>query len=352
MVCALVIGLGGLGVLAWRHFPARNPATGPGDSSSIELPVTSPVPEPLACSDIYKAACQKGGEGRDPTGIVKTDLENEKQTVRTYEDIIRAHPDWDSDRVDEELVRTIYTPRRRARMQAAYAWVQNALARFIDRQPSGVFTHQEKELLKTRLAGTELQLPPPASVYADEPELFSKNDIYYERTSEGKMRLRFGGAYLQSGKSWFNIIFSLSHELSHSIDPCELKSIPGVSIASYDRLAACFMKTGLVAQRKNRHECGENDQLSEAFADWMAVQITEGALKTFSTEFHGTQLTNAAMNAVRDLCEQEDEDADTEFHPSPQVRIQEIFGKNPGIRSLLGCAPSHETEYCNFIGRE
>ena len=111
------------------------------------------------------------------------------------------------------------------------------------------------------------------------------------------------------------------------------------------------MNEGLVARRALRQECGQRDQLSETFADWVAVQITAEALKSFAAEFTGSHLSNAATNAVRDLCEQEDgpEEFDLEFHPEPRIRIERIFGESPKVREVLGCEPMPSASpYCSF----
>ncbi|MGK5082741.1 hypothetical protein WDW37_05490 [Bdellovibrionota bacterium FG-1] len=321
----------------------------------------SPATKPLTgshafCSQLYRNICGKRGETRDPTGAVHPDADGELQALRTYEEIIHLHPDWASDQVDEELVRTIFTPKRRARIENTYQWVRGTIERFIDRQPYNVFTNSQKMKLKTRLRKTELQLPPPVSVYSDEPDLFTKNDVYYERTRDGKLRMRVGGAYVLNAKSRFNIIFTLAHEFAHSIDPCELRSAQ-IKIPAYDRISTCFIRTGLITTPPNRRECAENDQLSETFADWMAVQVVGEALKSFATEFHGGQILNAATNAVRDLCEQdEDDEFDLQHHPSPEIRIERIFGQNPEVRDVLQCgptslsvrAPAREFPYCDF----
>ncbi len=238
------------------------------------------------------------------------------------------------------LVKEIFTPTRRARVESAYQWVKRTMEEFINRQPHETFSAQEKKQLKARLRKTKLELPPPVSVYADEPDLFTKNDVFYERLANGDMRMRVGGAYLLSAKSWFNLVFTLAHEFAHSIDPCELRAAD-LSIPAYDRIYACFLQNGLIAARKTRQECGENDQLSETFADWMAVQVVAEALSHFSTEFHGNQLANAATNSVRDLCEQGESPSELnlDLHPSPEIRIDRIFGHNPRIREVLGCGP-------------
>jgi hypothetical protein len=331
-------------------FTALNPHKPPGaqapaiDSAQTEglralanTPPHAPLEDP--CRHLHSWVCSKKGITRDPTGFVRPDIDGEKMATKIYEDIIDAHPEWTSDQVNEALVHQIYTPGNIDRIESAHHWVRKAMERIIDSQPYHVFTASEKSILKARLRRTELQMPIPVSNYGDESYLFTKNDVFYERTMDGKLRLRVGGAYFFTAHSWFNQVFTLGHELAHSIDPCELRSVR-VSIPAYDRLAACFMDHGLINVQRGRFECGENDQLSETFADWFAVQVTAEALKSFSMEFHGQALLSAAANAVRDLCEQNEPDTveDTESHPSPKVRISRIFGRNPQIREILGCS--------------
>jgi hypothetical protein len=317
------------------------------EPQSIQIPAE----EPALCRNIYKTVCQGSEQARrDPTGLVRPDIEGERIVVSMYKEIIDKHPDWTPAQIDDELVRTVFTPERRGRIEAAFHWVQNRIEHFIDSQPDHVFNAREKKLLKQRVHSTILEIPPPASLYADEPDLLTKNDVFYERTADGTLRMRVGGAYLFTAKSWFNLVFTMGHELGHSIDPCEVRSAR-LSFPAYDRLTACFLKTGLVATSKTRQECDEDDQLSETFADWMGAQITAEALKTFATEYHGAQLVSATANAVRDLCEQDDSaDLDTITHPSPKVRIERIFGNQPEVRSVLGCFPIAPplAPYCGF----
>lgn len=322
------------------------------DSGTSTLATRSPAAKESdakpVCDRLYELVCTKHGATRDPSGSVQPGAYGEIEALHIYEDIIGTHADWSLDQVDEELARQIYTPKRVNRIQFAHRTVLHAIDTILDHESKSSFTAHEKKILKKRLHATELQLPPPASNYQDEPDLFTKNDVFYERTSDGKMRMRVGGAYLLSAKSWFNLIFTIAHELGHSIDPCEVRA-EGLAFPAYDRLSACFVHHNLVAMRKDRTECGNNDQLSETFADWLAVQVTAEVLKNFATEFKGQQILNAVVNSVRDLCDDEFEEADMEFHPSPQVRIDRIFGKNPAIRELLGCGvPESGRKYCGF----
>jgi hypothetical protein len=332
----------------------------PRSPQSVQSPPPATLPSGF-CQNIYKLVCQYPGETADQTGVVSPDFHGEKQVLKIYSNIIEKNPDFSVEQVNEELARQVYQGRKRIRIESGFRWVTHTLLKFIDRQPDSVFTSAEKQQLKARIIKTRLELPPPASLYADEPDLLKKTEALYERTNRGEMRLRIGGAYLYSAKSWFNVVFTLAHELGHSIDPCEVRYV-GLAFPAYDRLTACFLHQKLISTRSTRSECGQDDQLSETFADWIAVQITTETLKSFSDEFQGPQLVNAIRNSVRDLCDQEDEDTESDltFHPSPKVRIDKIFGQNPEIRELLNCdlpviqtplllnPPTQSYDYCSF----
>jgi hypothetical protein len=305
-----------------------------------------------ACADLYAQVCAGGGANHDPTGDVRPDRYGEERARRERRRIVDAHPEWSLAQVNEELVRVIYTPERRGALVTNERWVREHLMNFIDAQPGAVFSREEKRRLRARIDRTELELPPPAAAYADEPELFLQNDVFYERVLSRRLRLRVGGAYLFTGRSRFNQIFTLAHELAHAIDPCEMR-VARFSLPAYDRLSACFLERKLVAARRTRSECGRDDQLSETFADWVAVQITAEAIRELAADYTPEQRLSALANSVADLCEQdEDAIADVTYHPSPRIRIDQIFGRNPAIRELLGCTSAAvtvpESDYCDL----
>lgn len=308
---------------------------------------------PPRCAKLYSAVCHGKNEIKDPTGFVRRDVDGELEALRIYEEIIRDHPDWNSNQVDDELARRVYTPKKRRRLIGAYRWVEREMIRFIDRQNETVFSKKEKAQLKKHIRKLKLQLPPPASIYSDQPDLLTKNDVYYERLPDGATRLRIGGAYLFTVKSWFNIVFTLAHEMAHAIDPCEIR-LNRLSFPAYDRVSACFMEQGWIAARKTRSECGENDQLSETFADWLAVHIVGEALRKYGTEFDRAQMILAAANSVRDLCDQEEahQEPDLMYHPAPRTRIERIFGGNPVIQKVLGCEAAQAGESASYCGFE
>lgn len=335
------------GLIMMNQTPSPLSPTLENNASSRSPSSTHPLQDP--CNQLSKLICSQTGVTRDPTGSVRSDIDGEQMAIDLFSKIAQENPDFTPEQVNEKLADEIYTPRNRARIESAFRWVRHSIETFIDSQPDSTFNHWEKHQLKHRLKQIELQLPPPVSVYADEPDLITKNDVYYERLPDGKMRLRVGGAYFFTARSWFNTVFTMAHELAHGIDPCEVRSAR-LAFPAYDRLSACFMQQKLVALRKNRFECGANDELSETFADWVAVHVTAQTLRTYSTEFHGNALMNSMINSVRDLCETPESLQDVDgYHPPAPVRIDKIFGRNPEIREILGCeANPNAMTYCSF----
>ena len=314
------------------------------------LTVTQRRPAALICQDPYGTICKNKAHRSDPTGVVLSDEVEEAITRKIYQEIKKSHPEWSDEQVTEGFIKRIYTQKKRKKMNKVFKWVRSAIETYIENHPDKLITVTEKRELTTRVRKVKLELPPPASVYSDAMDLFTKNDVYYERLINGDMRLRVGGAYLATGKSWFNMVFTFAHELGHSIDPCEIRSARH-SFPAYDRLTACFLKDGLIATRETRSECGHNDQLSETFADWIAVKITAQALEKFGASFSQKELEKSAANSVRDLCEEDEEEllkTDTEHHPSPRLRINKIFADNPKIMEILGCQVTGNENYCDF----
>lgn len=342
-----LVALGTLGILA--GFLVQQFLPGRGRPAMKRTGLAWRGAQERVCRNLYETICNAGlaSETRDLTGFVRTGGDAEARANRLHDEISRKNPGWSIAQVNDELARRIYTPERRAKIQTAFRWARASIIRFIRSQPGSVFNAREKEVLVQRLEKTQLQLPPPGSLYGDEPGLLTGDQVYYERSliSRKPMRMRVGGLYVLSVTSWFNTVFTIAHELAHSIDPCEIQSA-GLAIPAYDRLNACFLQNGLIATPRARLECGKNDQLSETFSDWMAVQVTVEALKQYRDEYEFDELTEATVNAVRDLCE---DVPDTEFHPSPKTRIDRIFGAHPGILEVLGCEPGKEAgTYCRF----
>lgn len=300
------------------------------------------------CRNAYEVTCESATSStKDPTGKVDLQIAGEVRALRVLRKIMGNHPDWNSKQVEAELVKAVYTEKRLKRIEAAFKWVKEQLLAIIEKKGSEVFSDAEKASIVERISRVELDMPPPASKYSDAADLFTKNSIYYERTPKNILRLRVGGAYLMNISSWFNLVFSLAHEFSHAIDPCEM-AVNSVRPQSYEGLVACFVRSGWV--EASRSQCGGNEQVSEVFSDWMASEVLSSALINSEKDYTLEQRIQAAINSVRDLCEEPvGIDTFSEYnHPSPNVRIQKLFGRNPKIRKSVGCTSVFNEPFCDF----
>ncbi len=330
-------------------------------------PVNAPAPHELEaririnrCVDLYSYVCAFS-RTKDPTGEVRRDSEGEVEALRIYESIIRSRKRLTRTKIEELLVQKIYTPERTGRVRELFADVKEHLLHFIEAQPFQALSVEDKRLLKSRVERVKLELPPPMSVYADEPGLFTRNDVFYERSRDQNPRIRVGGALLFTVKSRFNLAFTLAHELAHSIDPCELKA-DDVDILSYRGLSECF---GTPVPELSA-ECKPEGKLSEIFADWVATHVVADVIAKSSSGFTRAQTRTAVYSAVRDLCREEDsreEDSQeskeegisvlkaeskpeslSSEHPNEAYRVNRIFAQHPQIRKYLGCKETEGPE--------
>lgn len=300
------------------------------------------------CAKPHATTCGAGWPSYDPTGKVKSDVAGEINALRSMRNIIRENPTWTSEQVQTVLMKAIYTDKRRNRALEAFHWVKKSMIAFIREQPASVFSEGEKKSLVDRISLIQLELPPPASVYSDAMDIVTKNTVYYERTSNGQLRLRMGGAYLLNTTSWYNMVFTLGHELAHAIDPCESK-VAGIYPRAYEGVVGCFMEVGWV--ERGRNTCGDDDQTAEVFADWMAAELTGRGMTVVGKDYSSDDMARAAINATRDLCEQTaaGDSLDFSVHQQPEVRIGSIMGINPTVRRALHCGPPpQKAGYCKF----
>lgn len=321
------------------------------------------------CSDLYNYVCTMPASS-DPTGVVYREAEGEVEVLRIYEKILAEKGKITKKAADEILVERVYDAEHVQRIKKLFNLVRDSMLSFVDMQSFRALTLEDKDLLKKRITQVELEVPPPVSVYDDDPGLITRNDVYYLRTSDEKSRIRIGGAMLFTVQSEYNLAFTLAHELAHSIDPCELREAK-IDILSYKELNACFgvSETDLTA------ECKPEGKISEIFSDWMATHIVVDILNRRFRELSNDQLRTAIYNSVRDLCSFEPEGSSSTIaktendhneknsseknnyilssdHPSPSFRVNHIFSMHPTIRKYLGCKeyqgpllPS-ATQYC------
>ncbi len=307
----------------------------------------------LLCEHFYQTACTPKEIIHDPTGSVQPDIKGEVEALRLYETILHEHPDWSNDQIDEELVQRIYTPKRKLMLLETYGWIKKRMVHLIETQPKQVFSKDTKKVLIARINNIVLELPPPVSLYANEPDLFTKNDVYYEGFPDGKRVIRVGGAYLLSAKSWFNRVFTIAHEMSHAIDPCEISG-EKILVSGYEKLINCFYEENILSLTQIKEGCNKSNFIGELFSDWMATQITVQALQMYLPKFKNQQeLTNSVVNSVKDLCYQDESQlSHSGSHPEPRTRIEKIFSKNIEVQKILGCKKKIEKiDYCTFEGK-
>lgn len=318
------------------------------NSAQAQSPPTRLSLKQKYCENAQATTCSTSWPSADPTGIVQPDAIGEIRALRKMRGLIQKNPSWTSEQVQEQLVKEIYTEKRRSLAFENFEWVRKHLVKSIENQPASIFSDGEKEVLKGRIEKVVLELPPPASVYSDSADLVTKNTVYYERTPKGELRLRVGGAYLLTANSKFNMIYTFAHELAHAIDPCETH-FANVSPRQYPHLISCFIEAGWI--EKERAHCGRDEQVSEAFADWMAAGIVGDAIEEFGKRYSQANKVRSAINATRDLCEQSSRpDAlDLRAHQQPNIRIGSIMGENPKVKKSLDCSfKENDIRYCNF----
>ena len=215
------------------------------------------------------------------------------------------------------------------------------------------------------------------------------------------------GFMLQSS-SEFQIAFIIAHEIGHSIDPCQLASGPsdlgfkykpatsGATIESqhpFGNVTRCLRDPGSVSARKltvpppmppivltgagtpmpmplpggggggdygnytnypttNQSSqippfC-QNDQLPEAFADWIGSEVLPEYIDK-NHKLTPTQYQQGYGNALRTGCWLGGSGqifGDT--HPATAERINKLLLTQPKIRAQMGCPPNHPTSiYCD-----
>lgn len=330
----------------------NSPSTQQNSTAESLSSSSEPKPEPSLkakyCRNPYGTTCSTPWPSYDPTGKVQPDVTAEVLALRHLRDLIRKNPSWTSSQIEEELALKLYTPKRRAYIEDAFNWVTKNMALYIEQKSNGSFSPEERESLVRRISEIELEIPPPAQVYSDAPELLTKNTIYYERTADGRLRLRIGGAYLLNATSWYNLVFTFAHEVAHAIDPCETKHAH-ITPRAYEALVSCFVKVGWV--QSDRAHCGQGEQISEVFADWMASEIAARAIKARGSQYTETEKVKAAINLSRDLCEQSTSPDSLSMmsHQNPRTRIESILGRNPSLRESLECGnESRRRRYCRI----
>jgi hypothetical protein len=301
----------------------------------------------LFCEKSYDAIC-KGNAVADPTGETSLDYRGEIRALRVLRRIVRTNPGWTTEQIEDELVKRIYTKERKDKLNRIFEIVRAQMIDYVKQQNSKTMTDVDKAVLIERISKVALELPEDRTTYSDATDLYTKSEIYYERSHSGDVhRVRVGGAYILNTSSEYSIIFSMAHELAHSIDPCGIQGEP-LNYKIYDDLVQCFVDSQWIS--KEEAACGNKDKSSEVFADWLGAEILARSIRN-QTKYSLEEKTRAAINAVRDLCDDSSgfEKVNLEYYPTDIIRVKSIFSKNTLLRKELQCSNSGTVKpYCRF----
>ncbi|NBU21790.1 hypothetical protein EBS43_10355, partial [bacterium] len=148
------------------------------------------------CDHLYSFICEQEQKLSDPTGSLDISTVASQAAKNLLDEIKKRHPKLTPAEVQEKLAETIFNSRNQARIQKAFTWVKRELILFFEQQSDSIFTAAEKSRIQDLILKTRLKLPPPASVYADQLDLLTSDEVYYEKTEQGERLLRVGGGYI------------------------------------------------------------------------------------------------------------------------------------------------------------
>ena len=233
--------------------------------------------------------------------------------------------------------------------------------------------------------------------------LLIPNAFYFQ----GSNTFRYCSGFLLQSTSEFDIARTIAHELSHSIDPCNLSIGPsdmGFKYKNSDDLhkmeqefplknvISCLRDPRSVEaknfdeKQRNSNQYGygnypppngssyptlpstggvgmvqgqltqpklsfcDRDQITESFADWMGAEVLPQYIEK-NYKLTAEQYREGYANVFRVSCWVSPEISDynnTDTHPTAEKRINRILLVNPKIRTQMGCPANHpETPYCN-----
>jgi hypothetical protein len=204
------------------------------------------------------------------------------------------------------------------------------------------------------------------------------SDVLTPRAFIAKNGFQVCDGLLAAASSEFSLVQVVAHELAHQIDPCFVGAIfipPQPSSQKeveekfpFERLVGCLRgqkstgATRFVEFPKLRGdfcntEDNAHDQITEAFADWMASEITPVYMEKYHSELTPEQFRKGYSNAFKILCYTPVQQAMIDNlkkhgifdqHPDVDKRINGTIMVQPQVRAQMGCKEEPANyEYCS-----
>ena len=197
------------------------------------------------------------------------------------------------------------------------------------------------------------------------PALNSKNAFYERGANEIGVCT---GHFSKQSLDELELVATIAHEISHSLDPCSLKpdSNETSKFAAFDPVIQCLRSSNSAGARNKTLELFSNmtsvpgcpscpvpkpnfcydDQITESFADWLAAEVVAKYIEKYQ-RFTAEQYRDAYSRVLAGLSFTSPITG-FDVHPSAEVRINRILLVNPKIRQQMGCSPIHsQYKYCD-----
>ncbi len=172
-------------------------------------------------------------------------------------------------------------------------------------------------------------------------------NAYYDpsRGTDGEVMMCLSMLYRTD--SLFSAVFLLSHELAHSIDPCNNPS------EAFSGVTQCLSRHRSLGVRNRASSAPGGTPMCEAVCDWMAAEVTAELIQTPGHALNRNNSEVALGIANRfpvcefsPLYEPRQEGA---AHPRIRDRI-EFGASQPMIRQRIGCTNHSQQTYCPLNG--
>ncbi len=146
--------------------------------------------------------------------------------------------------------------------------------------------------------------------------------------------------------SMFNLAMALSHELTHTLDPCAEEfqiGIPKGVRSPWMPVMQCLRSADSVKANPSKRtlDCIVGDQIGESFADWMGLEITVDYVRRNYSDMRKNDLKNGWINMSRYSC-----DTRVGEHPAMIDRMNKLTLTHPEIRKDFGCTSPSKATYC------